>query len=386
MKIQSQLMDRVPTSATLGMAEIARRVEAQGKKLVHFELGEPDFTTAQNIIEAAHRFMEKGLTHYASSRGEQPLLEAIARHEAEFGIHCDPGKNIVVVPGSKFAIYALLRATIDPGDEVIVLTPSWPSYTDMVGVIGGRPVPVALTESLSLDEEALKKAVSPRTRMLIINSPNNPTGAVFNTEEFRLLRDLAVDGDFLVMSDEIYKMMTYDGCEHISMASLPDMADRTVVVDGFSKTYAMTGWRLGYAVGNEKIISNMVKIQMNSTTCAVSFIQYAAVEALNGPQDSVHRMLEEYARRRKTAISLVNDVPNVKCVEPKGAFYLFPDVSSYGVSDTEIAKGLLENGVSLTPGTPFGPGGRGHIRISYATGTDSIVEGMRRMKSYFESL
>ena len=386
MKIQSQLMDRVPTSATLGMAEIARRVEAQGKKLVHFELGEPDFTTAQNIIDAAHRFMEKGLTHYASSRGEQPLLEAIARHEAEFGIHCDPSKNIIVVPGSKFAIYALLRATIDPGDEVIVLTPSWPSYTDMVGVIGGRPVPVALTESLSLDEEALKKAVSPKTRMIMVNSPNNPTGAVFNTEEFRLLRDLAVDGDFLVMSDEIYKMMTYDGCKHISMASLPDMADRTVVVDGFSKTYAMTGWRLGYAIGNEKIISNMVKIQMNSTTCAVSFIQYAAVEALNGPQDSVHRMLDEYARRRNTAISLINDVPNIKCVEPKGAFYLFPDVSSYGVPDTEIAKGLLENGVSLTPGTPFGPGGRGHIRISYATGTDNIVEGMRRMKSYFASL
>jgi aspartate/methionine/tyrosine aminotransferase len=195
-----------------------------------------------------------------------------------------------------------------------------------------------------------------------------------------------VDGDFLVMSDEIYKMMTYDGHKHISMASLPDMADRTVVVDGFSKTYAMTGWRLGYAIGNEKIINNMVKIQMNSTTCAVSFVQYAAVEALNGPQDSVHRMLDEYARRRKTAISLVNDVPNVKCVEPKGAFYLFPDVSSYGISDMEIAKGLLENGVSLTPGTPFGPGGKGHIRISYATGMDRIVEGMRRMKAYFESL
>jgi aspartate aminotransferase len=386
MKIQSQLMDHVPTSATLGMAEIARRVEAQGKKLVHFELGEPDFTTSQNIIDAAHWSMEKGLTHYASSRGEQPLLEAIARHEAEFGVDCDPSKNIIVVPGSKFAIYALLRATIDPGDEVIVLTPSWPSYTDMVGVIGGRSVPVALTESLNLDEEALKRAITPRTRMLMINSPNNPTGAVFSARELKLLRDLAVDDDFLVMSDEIYKMMTYDAAKHISMASLPGMADRTVVVDGFSKTYAMTGWRIGYAVGNEKIISNMVKIQMNSTTCAVSFIQYAAVEALDGPQDSVHTMLMEYARRRKTAISLVNDLPNVKCVEPKGAFYLFPDVSSYGISDMEIAKGLLENGVSLTPGTPFGLGGKGHIRISYATGMDRIVEGMRRIKSYFESL
>jgi len=386
MKLQSKLMDRVPTSATLGMAEIARRVEAQGKKLVHFELGEPDFTTAENIIQAAYQSMRQGLTHYESSRGVPKLLEAIAKHEENYGIRADPKKNIIVVPGSKFAIYALLRATIDPRDEVIIISPAWPSYSDMVGVVGGRPVPVALEESLRLDEERLKRAVSKRTRLLMVNSPNNPTGAVLDTRDLGLLRDLAVDEDILVMSDEIYKSMVYDGVMNVSIATLPDMAERTVVVDGFSKTYAMTGWRLGYAVGNEKIIDNMVKIQMNTTTCAVSFVQYAAVEALNGPQDSVQRMLEEYGRRRKTALRLIQGIPRIKCAEPKGAFYLFPDVSSFGKLDTEITKDLLEWGVSLTPGTPFGPGGNGHIRVSYATGMDDIIEGMRRMREYFESL
>jgi len=379
-------MDRVPTSATLGMAEIARRVEAQGKKLVHFELGEPDFTTPKNVIDAAYKEMLEGQTHYESSRGVPRLLDAIAKDEEAFGIHADPRKNIIVVPGSKFAIYALLRAIIDPGDEVIIISPAWPSYADMVNVVGGRPVHVALTESLKVDEEGLRKAVSKKTQLLMVNSPNNPTGAVVDPGDLRLLRDLAVDGDLLVMSDEIYKMMVYDDAKHVSIATLPDMAERTVVVDGFSKTYAMTGWRLAYAIGNEKIIQNMVKIQMNTTTCAASFAQYAAVEALTGPQDSVHSMLEEYGRRRKTTLKLIQEIPGIRCTEPKGAFYLFPDISSYGKPDTEIAKGLLENGVSLTPGTPFGLGGSGHIRVSYATGMSNIVEGVKRMREYFKSV
>jgi aspartate aminotransferase len=368
------------------MAEIARRVEAQGKKLVHFELGEPDFTTPKNVIDAAYKDMLEGRTHYESSRGVPALLEAIAQHEEALGIHADPKKNIIVVPGTKFAIYALLRAVIDPGDEVVILTPSWPSYADIVTVVGGKPVSVALTDSLRVDEEGLKKVVSKRTAMLMVNSPNNPTGAVLDIEDLRLIRDLAVEGHFLVMSDEIYKMMVYDGAEHVSISTLPDMAERTVTVDGFSKTYAMTGWRLGYAIGNETIIDSMVKIQMNTTTCAVSFAQYAAVEALTGPQDFVYRMLEEYGRRGKAALKLIRQIPGIKCTEPRGAFYLFPDVSSYGRPDTEIAKGLLEHGVSLTPGTPFGPGGVGHIRVSYATAIDEIVEGVKRMKGYFESL
>ncbi|MCJ7633263.1 pyridoxal phosphate-dependent aminotransferase [Candidatus Bathyarchaeota archaeon] len=386
MKFQSKFMERVPVSVTLRMAEIARRAETQGKKLVHFELGEPDFTTAKNIIDAAHRVMLQGLTHYEPSRGVPPLLEAIAKHEEDFGINVNPNKNIIVVPGSKFAIFALLTATIDPGDEVIIVSPSWPSYTDIVNTVGGRPVPVVLNTSLRLNEEGLKNSVSKKTRLVIINSPNNPTGAVLDMKDLKLLRDLAVDRDFLVMSDEIYKMMTYDGARHVSIASLPDMRDRTIVIDGFSKTYAMTGWRLGYAIGDERIISNMVKIQMNTTTCAVSFVQYAAVEALNGSQDSVHKMLEEYAIRRKIAFKLISEIPGIRCVKPMGAFYLFPDVSSYGKPDTEISESLLERGVSLTPGTPFGLGGKGHIRISYVTRTDHILEGMKCIKEYFESL
>jgi len=379
-------MDRVPTSATLGVAEIVRGLEAQDRKIIHFELGEPDFITPPNIIQATWSNLQQGQTHYESSRGAPQLLEAIAKHVGSFGIHADPTKNIIVLPGSKFTIYALLRATIDPGDEVLIVSPAWPSLADIVRFVGGNPVLVGMDESLHLDEEGLKKAVTNRTQLLMVNSPNNPTGGVFDDRDLRIIRDLAVDEDLLVMSDEIYKMMVYDGAKHVSLACLPDMQDRTIVVDGFSKTYAMTGWRLGYAVGNEKIIDNMVKIQMNTTTCAVSFVQYAAVEALNGPQDAVHRMLEEYGRRRRKALRLIQEIPGIKCVEPKGAFYLFPDISSFGKSDTEIAKGLLEHGVSLTPGTPFGPGGNGHIRVSYATGMDDIVEGMRRMREYFESL
>lgn len=386
MKNESKFMEIVPTSATLEMAEIARQYEARGEKLVHFELGEPDFKTPSHIVDAAYRAMREGFTHYVSSRGIPPLLDAIAVHEKSFGIDADPDKNIVVVPGSKFAIYALLNATIDPDDEVIVVSPSWPSCADIVKVVGGHPIPVALDASLRLDEEGLKEAISSRTRLLMINSPSNPTGSILNTQDLSLLRDLAIDGDFMVMSDEIYKMITYDGAKHVSIASMPDMSERTIVVDGFSKTYAMTGWRLGYAVGPEKIISNMVRIQMNTTTCGVSFVQYAATEALNGPQDSVKTMHDEYARRRRVILSLMRDIPGIKCAEPQGAFYLFPDITSSGKSDREISKGLLENGVSLTPGSPFGPGGSGHIRVSYATSMDDMLEGMRRMRNYFESL
>jgi aspartate aminotransferase len=386
MKNESKFMEIVPTSATLETAEIARQYEARGKKLVHFELGEPDFKTPSRVIDAAHRAMREGFTHYVSSRGIPQLLNAIAAHEEDFGISADPNKNIVVVPGSKFAIYALLSATIDSDDEVIIVSPAWPSCTDIVKVVRGRPIPVALNDSLRLDEEGLKKAVSSRTRLLMINSPSNPTGSILNSQDLSLLRDLAIDGDFLVMSDEIYKMITYDGAKHVSIASMPDMAERTIIVDGFSKTYAMTGWRLGYAVGPEKIISNMVKIQMNTTTCAASFAQYAAAEALNGPQDSVKTMLNEYSERRRMILKLMREIPGIECAEPQGAFYLFPDVTRYGKTDREISRELLENGVSLTPGTPFGLGGSGHIRVSYATSMDDILEGMKRMGKYFESL
>lgn len=386
MKLQSKLMKRVPTSATLGMAETARKLEARGIKIVHFEIGEPNFTTPENIIEAAYQQMKKGQTHYTSSRGVPQLCEAIARHEEAFGIHADPKKNIIVTPGSKFAIYALLRAVIDPGDEVIIVSPAWPSYADMVNIVGGIPVPVAMKESFHLDEETMRTAVSKKTRLLMVNSPSNPTGGVLDNKDLRLIRDLAVDGDILVMSDEVYKMMVYNGVEHTSIASLSDMAERTVIIDGFSKTYAMTGWRLGYAIGDERIIENMIKIQMNTTTCPTSFAQLAAVEALNGPQDFVKRMLEEYNRRREASLRLLQMIPGIKCTEPKGTFYLFPDVSSFGKPDQEISKGLLDAGVAITAGTPFGPGGEGHIRVSYATGLNNITEGMQRMHCYFESL
>ena len=386
MKVQSTLMERVPSSATMSMAETARKLESEGVKVVHFEIGEPDFTTPENIIEAAFREMKKGQTHYTSSRGVPQLCEAIAEHEKQFGIHADPKKNIIVTPGSKFAVYSLLMALADPGDEVIVVSPVWPSYADIVTIVGAKPIYVKTDESLHIDSEALSKAVTKKTRLVMVNSPNNPTGGVLEKSDLKLLRDVAVDRDLLVMSDEIYKMMVYDGAQHTSIATLPDMAGRTVVIDGFSKTYAMTGWRLGYAVGDEKIIENMIKIQQNTTTCPTSFAQFAAVEALKGPQDFVKKMLDEYGVRRKTAVKLLREIAGVKCPDPRGAFYAFPDVSSFGKSDREISKELLQVGVTLTAGSPFGPGGEGHLRVSYATGLKDIVEGMQRLKNYFKAL
>ena len=386
MKVQSTLMERVPSSATMSMAETARKLESQGVKVVHFEIGEPDFVTPENIIEAAYREMKKGQTHYTSSRGIPQLCEAIVGHEEQFGIHADPKKNIIVTPGSKFAVYSLLMALVDPGDEVIVVSPVWPSYADIVTVVGAKPVYVKTDESLHIDGESLNKAVTKKTRLVMVNSPNNPTGGVLEKSDLGLLRDVAVDRDLLVMSDEIYKMMVYDGAEHTSIATLPGMAERTVVIDGFSKTYAMTGWRLGYAIGDEKIIENMIKIQQNTTTCPTSFAQFAAVEALKGPQDFVKKMLDEYGVRRKTTVRLLREIAGIKCPDPRGAFYAFPDVSSFRKSDREISKELLQMGVTLTAGSPFGPGGEGHVRISYATGLKDIIEGTRRLKSYFDAL
>jgi len=386
MKLQSKLMERVPASATMSMAETARKLESQGVKVVHFEIGEPDFTTPTNIIDAAYREMQKGQTHYTSSRGIPQLCEAIVRHEEQFGIYADPKRNVIVTPGSKFAIYAFLMSLVDPGDEVIVVSPVWPSYSDIVTIAGATPVKLKTDESLHIDSEELGKAITKKTRLVMVNSPNNPTGGVLQKSDLNLLRDVAIDRDLLVMTDEIYKMMVYDGAKHISIASLPGMAERTVVVDGFSKTYAMTGWRLGYAIGDERIIENMIKIQQNTTTCATSFSQYAAVEALNGPQDFVKKMLDEYNTRRKTTVKLMREISGIKCPEPRGAFYVFPDVSSFGKNDREVSNELLQVGVTLTAGSPFGPGGEGHVRISYATGLKNIHEGIRRIRSYFEGI
>ncbi|MEM2922062.1 MAG: pyridoxal phosphate-dependent aminotransferase, partial [Candidatus Bathyarchaeia archaeon] len=309
MRRQSKLMDRMPPSTTTQVFEAARRLEAQGIKLAHLDIGEPDFNTPQHIVEAAYREMLRGQTHYTSTRGLPQLCEAIARHEAEFGIQADPAKNILVTPGSKFAIYAFLISVLDPGDEAVIISPVWPSYTSIMKAAGAKPVYVKTDNSFHIDGEELSKAVTSRTRLIMVNSPNNPTGGVFDRSDLNLIRDVAVDNDLLVMSDEIYKMILYDGTRHLSIASLPDMAERTVVIDGFSKTYAMTGWRIGYAVGDEKIIQNMVKVMQNTVTCVASFIQLAAVEALNGPQDSVRKMVQEYNTRRNIILRMIREIP-----------------------------------------------------------------------------
>jgi aspartate/methionine/tyrosine aminotransferase len=373
-------------SGTIAMAEKARELAKSGRKIYNLDVGEPDFDTPEHIKRAAIEALMEGFTHYTSSLGIIDLRRAIAEHlRNRKGLDVNPEKEIIVTPGAKHAIYCACLATLNPGDEVLVLTPTWPTHFTCVEVTGAIVVEVSCGETYSLDEEALKERITPRTRMIIVNSPNNPTGGVLSVSELKVIADLADDHDLLILSDEIYDEIIYDGFETKSMASFSNIKDNVILINGFSKAYAMTGWRLGYAVANETIIDAMNRIQQSTTTCPASFIQKAGIAALKGPQDSVRKMIEEFDRRRKYVVKALNEFPGVKCVMPKGAFYVFPRISKLGMSSFEVSMKLLEEeGVSTTPGSVFGKCGEGHIRLSYATSLEVIAEALEKIKSFVE--
>jgi aspartate aminotransferase len=373
-------------SGTIAMAEKARELAKSGRKIYNLDVGEPDFDTPEHIKRAAIEALMEGFTHYTSSLGIIDLRRAIAEHlRNRKGLDVNPEKEIIVTPGAKHAIYCACLATLNPGDEVLVLTPTWPTHFTCVEVTGAIVVEVSCGETYSLDEEALKERITPRTRMIIVNSPNNPTGGVLSVSELKVIADLADDHDLLILSDEIYDEIIYDGFETKSMASFSNIKDNVILINGFSKAYAMTGWRLGYAVANETIIDAMNRIQQSTTTCPASFIQKAGIAALKGPQDSVRKMIEEFDRRRKYVVKELNEFPGVKCVMPKGAFYVFPRISKLGMSSFEVSMKLLEEeGVSTTPGSVFGKCGEGHIRLSYATSLEVIAEALEKIKSFVE--
>jgi aspartate/methionine/tyrosine aminotransferase len=373
-------------SGTIAMAEKARELAKSGRKIYNLDVGEPDFDTPEHIKRAAIEALMEGFTHYTSSLGIIDLRRAIAEHlRNRKGLDVNPEKEIIVTPGAKHAIYCACLATLNPGDEVLVLTPTWPTHFTCVEVTGAIVVEVSCGETYSLDEEALKERITPRTRMIIVNSPNNPTGGVLSVSKLKVIADLADDHDLLILSDEIYDEIIYDGFETKSMASFSNIKDNVILINGFSKAYAMTGWRLGYAVANETIIDAMNRIQQSTTTCPASFIQKAGIAALKGPQDSVRKMIEEFDRRRKYVVKALNEFPGVKCVMPKGAFYVFPRISKLGMSSFEVSMKLLEEeGVSTTPGSVFGKCGEGHIRLSYATSLEVIAEALEKIKSFVE--
>ncbi|MFW9975745.1 MAG: pyridoxal phosphate-dependent aminotransferase [Candidatus Thorarchaeota archaeon] len=383
----SHTMERIPASGTLKMFELAKRIEAAGKRIYHFDIGQPDFPTPDYIIAAGIEALNHGFTRYTPSRGIPPLLNGIEEHYAHRGIEIDGSKNVIVTPGAKMALFQGFLSTIDAGDDVLLLSPAWPTYRVMIRTVGAKPVDVGTYPGYVLDEEALKTACSKSVTALVINTPNNPTGGVLERDQMKLIHDLAIDHDFVVFSDEIYEMLVYDGFKQTSMLEIDQNLEHTLVINGFSKTYSMTGWRLGFAVGNEETINNMDLIQQNTTSCATSFVQYAGYKALNGDQSSIKAMTEEYQKRRDLITSMFCKIEGIQCINPKGAFYVFPDFSAYNLSSNTLAELILmKAGVTSTPGITFGKKYDNFLRFSYATKISEIEEGLNALSKFLETL
>lgn len=374
--------DRVGTlspSPTLAVAKQAQALRRSGVDVVDFGPGEPDFDTPAHIREAAIKALNDGFTHYTPSRGIPELLAAIAATLEEFsGLRYDSATEIVVTPGAKQALLEAILTAVGSGDEVILFDPSWVSYDAMVRLAGGTPIHVDLNADFSLDPERLDAALTPRTRVMVIGSPGNPTGYMFTEEELERIAAVCRRHDLLLISDEIYDRITY-GARPLSAAGVSGMQERTVTVNGFSKAYAMTGWRLGYAAAPASFMNEMLKVQEHSVTTATSFAQVGAVAALTGPQEPIAEMVAEFARRREIVVSGLNQLPGVHCLPPDGAFYVFPDVSGTGFSGTELAQRCLQQGVAITPGIGFGEAWDTHVRLSFATSEERIRTGLERM-------
>ena len=384
----SERMQRLGQETAFEVLVRARALEAQGRSIVHLEVGEPDFDTPANIREAAKAALDRGATHYTAGAGIPELRMAIATDVwARKGITVSPDR-VVVVPGGKPIMFFTILALVDPGDEVIYPDPGFPIYESMINYIGGKavPCPIRQENGFRLDPDELTSLVTPRTRLVILNSPGNPTGGVSTRADLEKIAAVACEHDFTILADEIYGRILYEG-EHVSIASLPDMAERTIILDGFSKTYAMTGWRLGYAVLPEQLVPHFTKLISNSVSCTNAATQWAGVEALTGPQAAVDGMVTEFKARRDLIVDGLNDIPGVRCLRPSGAFYVFPDISGTGFTGAELADKLMyEAGVAVMAGTAFGQVGKYHLRFSYANSRENISEALRRTRSLIESL
>ena len=379
----SKKMARLGTETAFEVLARAQALEAKGVDVVHFEIGEPDFDTPKNICDAATEALGKGHTHYCNSQGIIDLRDVVAeRIEKTHGVSVDPAR-VVVTPGAKPIMFYSILALLEEGDEAIYPNPGFPIYESMINFTGAKSVPIPLREELDfrLDVDELKSKVTSRTRLIIINSPQNPTGGVLEESDIRAIADLAQEHDITVLSDEVYDRIVYEG-ESYSIARLPGMLDRTILLNGFSKTYAMTGWRIGYAVMPEKLVSHVVRLIVNSVSCTAPFSQRAGIEALTGPQDSVTRMVAEFQKRRDLIVDGLNEIPGISCRRPKGAFYVFPNVKKVGMKSRQFADYLLnEAGVATLDGAAFGRYGEGYLRLSYATSQENIKKALERIRA-----
>jgi aspartate aminotransferase len=374
----------IEESATVQISDTVKRLRAQGVDVADLGGGDPDFPTPEPIVSSAAKSMAAGFTHYVSSRGIPALLDALAEKlNKENGLSVNPATDIIVTASGKHAILVAMLGLIDPGDEVLILDPAWVSYDAIVGLAGGTPVrvPLASEDGFLVTEEKIEPYVTPRSKMLMVCTPSNPTGRVLTMAESEAIARVAERHDLIVLSDEIYEKIIYDGRRHISLGTLPGMERRTLTVNGFSKTYAMTGWRLGYLAGDRDLMGGLLKVQQHTVTCATSFAQVAAIEALKATNDDVQRMVETYAERRDRIFRGLNQLPGITCVAPEGAFYAFPSVKGTGTpSSVLFARRLLEEAhVAVTPGSAFGASGEFHLRLSFANATGMIDKALERM-------
>ena len=380
-------VDALQLEGAFSVLQKARALEAQGKHIIHLEIGEPDFDTPKHVVEAGKAALDAGWTHYGPTLGYEDFRQAIASHISETRGVPVSSAEVCVVPGGKPMIFFPILALVEPGDEVILPNPSFPTYASAVRFAGATPVSIPLVEphDFSFDMQRLKDSITPRTKLLILNSPANPTGGVIPPEGIAEIARLAIEHDFYVFSDEIYSRMYFDAPPR-SILSEPGMKERTILLDGFSKTYAMTGWRLGYGVMPTWMIDAMQKLLVNGISCTASMVQRAGLAALTGDQSDVDKMMVEFRERRQLFIGMLNEIPGVKCRMPNGAFYAFPNISGTGYKSEDLATRLLnEAGVAALAGTAFGDYGEGYLRFSYANSRENLAEAARRMRTWIEA-
>jgi len=379
----AQRMTNLGTETAFEVLARARRLEAQGRRIVHLEIGEPDFDTPRNIKDAAIQALNNGYTHYGPSAGLPDLREAAAEYIAtDRGVTVDPAQ-VIVTPGAKPIIFFTALSLLDEGDEVIYPNPGFPIYESMIDFVGAKRVPLKLDEErgFAFDPDDLSRLVTERTKLVVINSPQNPTGGVLPQDVLDRLAKLAIENDFYVLADEIYSQIIYEGT-HRSIYAIDGMPERTIILEGHSKAYAMTGWRLGYGIMPREMAAKVAKLMTNSNSCTCSFTQMAGVEALRGPQDSVAEMVREFRARRDLIVEGLNGIAGVRCHRPAGAFYVFPNITGTGRTSKEMENFLMEEaGVAVLAGTSFGEFGEGYIRLSYANSQDNIRLALEQMAS-----
>jgi len=385
MKELSQLLQGIPGSVTVSVNEKAKAMQAAGLDVISLAGGDPDFDTPGHIVEAAVAAIQSGKTHYpAPTKGTPDILEAIARKmDRENGIKVNSKSDVIVTPGSKWALFIALAAVVNPGDEVLYLEPVWVSYPPMIRLVGGRPVPVSLPaeSDFTITEELLAKAITRKSKALLINSPNNPTGRVLSRDEVEAIASAALKYDLLVIADEVYEKLIYGDRRHYSIGAEPNMAERTITTNGLSKGYAMTGWRLGWLAGPTEIVKLAGKYNSHSVTSAATFTMAAAVAALNGPQDDVEAMRRSYQDRRDFMISALAGIEGIECQSPEGAFYLFPRFTQTEKDSVELSESLLDKaGIAATPGIAFGASGEKHLRFSFAISMNNLERAAERLE------